>query len=380
MRHIHETFKGTRTVRWLQSGRVQTVEVLTGEKIDWQSTVSKGPKGGFKPYEMRYLESAGFDGTLLYFGDEQWEGAIAQCTDVAYKATAPNLYNNLLSKMNEAVIGASVNAPVAMAEARKTGKMLKEAFTPRGIMSQYVNMVTKSLPKGRRFKYGSPLHIPSNLWLQWSYGWKPFASDLYNLADLSMERAEGSMSRLKVTAKETAVPLVNGIYGCTGDLIGSVDIFGKMIIDLDTSKIFAHNTSRWTALNPAVIAWELVPYSFVVDWFYDIGGYLSNLERSAQAAPAFKAGMWTRYKRFEGKQKLSGYTSWCKGDAYADVRCGEMKRHVLPYYPFPRLPSFNIDLGSNQWNSAAALLYQQLEHKMRSVEKPKKAKPSRFHF
>lgn len=44
-------------------------------------------------------------------------------------------------------------------------------------------------------------------------------------------------------------------------------------------------------LNPATVAWELAPWSFVVDWMYDFGGLLSSLTDLA------------------GVQVLNGYTS-----------------------------------------------------------------------
>ena len=31
-------------------------------------------------------------------------------------------------------------------------------------------------------------------------------------------------------------------------------------------------------LNPLSVAWELVPYSFVADWFLPVGSYLNNLD------------------------------------------------------------------------------------------------------
>jgi hypothetical protein len=44
-------------------------------------------------------------------------------------------------------------------------------------------------------------------------------------------------------------------------------------------------------LDPASVVWEIVPYSFVVDWFVPFGTYLSNLN----AIPKLKGRFLTTY-------------------------------------------------------------------------------------
>jgi hypothetical protein len=44
-------------------------------------------------------------------------------------------------------------------------------------------------------------------------------------------------------------------------------------------------------LNPATVAWELVPYSFIADWFVPVGDYLTGL--TADCGLVFKGGSVT---------------------------------------------------------------------------------------
>ena len=74
-----------------------------------------------------------------------------------------------------------------------------------------------------------------------------------------------------------------------------------MVSDADKARM----VSTYTSMNPASIKWELVPYSFVVDWFYDIGSYLRGCETSTIYSSVFKAG-WTSELRLNKTQYLGG--------------------------------------------------------------------------
>jgi hypothetical protein len=117
-------------------------------------------------------------------------------------------------------------------------------------------------------------------------------------------------------------------------------------------------------MNPLSITWELIPYSFVVDWFVDIGSYLRNFETGLLYNSIFLSGYKSELYRYGAEltcgfaQHVSGDMKYIARDLNAMTRRVEFSRTVLGTYPLPNRPSIKADLGSSQLLSAAALLRQ----------------------
>jgi hypothetical protein len=120
--------------------------------------------------------------------------------------------------------------------------------------------------------------------------------------------------------------------------------------------------AKWSSLNPYSLAWELMPYSFVIDWFLDIGSYMRNLETALIADNQFNSGSLSTlvYCKIRGVVNYSGRNvggsefQQLRGDA--EKYQSDFTRVLLPSYPLPSLPSFQADLGASRLLSAAALL------------------------
>jgi hypothetical protein len=128
----------------------------------------------------------------------------------------------------------------------------------------------KSLPRGS--------NVP-NKWLELQYGWKPLMSDVFGAVDALSKRQR---SDWRVTAKatrkvETVVSKdINGFYQstCRAQVLQSV--FTRIDALPDNEAIIS--LVSLGVLNPFNVAWELVPFSFVVDWALPIGDYLQSLD------------------------------------------------------------------------------------------------------
>lgn len=119
---------------------------------------------------------------------------------------------------------------------------------------------------------------PGGRWLEYSYGWSPLISDVYNILD----KGFGDINFI-VTGRAKGVRKNSLSYSWTGS--GPYHRGSGYTFTLDrascTAKISIPNTafgaiSSWGLDNPAVLAWEALPYSFVVDWFYPVGDYLND--------------------------------------------------------------------------------------------------------
>jgi hypothetical protein len=254
------------------------------------------------------------------------------------------LYNQALSNVYEKIRG-DLDLSVDIAESAQTRRMFREL----GRWERYLGRWNP-----RRW---------ANEWLQYQYGWKPLLKSCYGAAtELRQHVAEktqkftGSASQSFTDFKTPQRPFFNTfteiLTQCKGKEGCRIVLFYKPR---------QNDLARWTSLNPVSIAWELMPYSFVVDWFIDIGSTLRNLETS-----------------FLYNQYVTGYVDelyavQCKEDVdffvqpFVNVyqfkskgyrRRIEFNRTVLTSAPTPRLPQFKVKLGWQRWVSAWALSSQ----------------------
>lgn len=128
----------------------------------------------------------------------------------------------------------------------------------------------------------------ANDFLAWKYGIKPLIGDLYGAAEHLAEyisRAAPLKSNGHAKATYSKVEQVQFFGGATGIGGGSSGVYEvrKATIRVKYGSSFGvnDNIKRQAAslgfTNPKNVAWELLPLSFVVDWFLPIGDFLSSL-------------------------------------------------------------------------------------------------------
>jgi hypothetical protein len=135
----------------------------------------------------------------------------------------------------------------------------------------------------------------------------------------------------------------------------------KVLLDLKTNSL--NEISNYTSCNPVSIAWELIPFSFVVDWVVDVGGYIRNLESAILTNNRFLGGYTTIVSRVHNVRSTTGgnYVGPNQFTVYnlnGNATYVRKDRTIMTNYPFPRLPRFSVDLGSGRMLNAAALLSQ----------------------
>jgi len=293
-----------------------------------------------------------------------------------------NLYNQALSDLNGR-LRSEIDLSVDILQGRQTANMVKTAVNT----VNYVRSFRKALLRdwffegtrkrtsmnshvkdwfreGIRDKPWKPRQVGSK-WLEFQYGWKPLAQTIY---DSVIELNREFPSRLVLEQKSLSI--TSGSQKQQSQLDPSIQetitwnmserILLKCRFNPPASS--AQLLSNFTSLNPASIAWEMTPYSFVVDWFYDVGGYLRNMETALLYSNNFVDGFYTYTRRYSHKAITAGqYTlgsdvitinaSFDRIDSYKN-------RTPLGSYPSPKKPRFRFDLGSGQLLNAAALLSQ----------------------
>lgn len=290
-----------------------------------------------------------------------YEGCIAfNTTDPFLTGVSfpPNLDNRTLSKLNEVVRG-SLDLTVGLAQAGQTMRMLNIVKSIREYTHRPIN-----------FSWKQAVNDIASARLAWMYGWKPLASDLYGAVDESLRVVINELENFKVRCSERVETGQSGQFSFQnfGNASGPIIRDGKYTCEIGLTLTTAGlNAARWMSLNPLSVAWELVPYSFVVDWIIDVGSYLRDVETSLLYSNRFVNGYITRCTFFDATWstdvvRQSGtnpkYTYMVK--AAASCRYRQLARTKLFTYPAPYLPHFEVDMGASRLLNLAALIGSKL--------------------
>lgn len=124
----------------------------------------------------------------------------------------------------------------------------------------------------------------ANRWLEMQYGWKPALQDIYGAASaLSTKVNEGFPQYVQASsrvdfdeAREVSATFDGGTYSYVKTHRQTVSLRSKARFVVKSSNL--KTLSQLGITNPALLAWELIPCSFVVDQILPIGNWLSSLD------------------------------------------------------------------------------------------------------
>lgn len=196
------------------------------------------------------------------------------------------------------------NAPVFAAEASKTGEMvyarakqlanifmsLKRGDIGRAITSlhpQFNERVTvrrrnRIIRRFNRARFVDPRQAAADTWLELQYGWIPFVLEVSSAVNTLMDVVDEPSNRvIRVQGKQKAGSRTT--FTETGDYpqLVSTTVDSQSVsvrVKWRAEALSVDLPGRFGLTNPLEVAWELLPYSFVVDWFVPIGDYLSALD------------------------------------------------------------------------------------------------------
>jgi hypothetical protein len=189
------------------------------------------------------------------------------------------LYNIALQRLYEQLRG-DLDLSTAVAEASESKRLLTS-------IHRLENYVTGS----GKWK---TLQTAGKNWLAYSMAWKPMVQDIYGAADELVRAKYPSMLRINSSAQEKMPGNVRltKLYASDPEQVATlrgVEGVRFRTMWIDDGKF---DIARWTSLNPVSIGWELMPYSFVVDYFYDVGNMLRSYETAMLYNTKFKSGYW----------------------------------------------------------------------------------------
>lgn len=167
-----------------------------------------------------------------------------------------------------------INLGMMLAEYEQTAQMFA------GSASRLVKLYRQARKGNLRgfFKTAKKAADPLDNWMMYRYGIRPFIQDANAIHEILLNA-------------QRKVPLVKKIKGRrirdnrtftskVGSEVRSQRWFAssQRVAWVKFTASFSRNMQDLGLTNPPALLWEVIPFSFVVDWFIGIGDYLSSLD------------------------------------------------------------------------------------------------------
>lgn len=204
-------------------------------------------------------------------------GAPIPNTQNAYQPEITQAYGRLVGEVtNNAQLGAT------LAEGHQSIRMMTQRFVQLADFTKrlrrldfvgaarVVNLAI--VPKGVSAKRSL-----ANNWLEYSFGWKPLIQDIYSAVD----HLQNPINSITPKGRAKSTHNVRIESGRPTDAVYSLDTslgirYAKIGCEITINNPNLYLANKLGLANPASVIWELIPFSFVVDWFATVGEFLAS--------------------------------------------------------------------------------------------------------
>lgn len=174
-------------------------------------------------------------------------------------------------------------------------------------------------------------------YLEWHFGWLPLASDIKSAFDILKEDLKPALllsARKGVTTRLRVDPSkLNYGGGVFESLSGDIVRTHKVTLHAKLDDVYLHQAQQAALLNPLSLAWEIIPYSFVVDWFVPVGNVFQAL--SDTAGLTFVAGSKSVSGLYLWEGQLKVNPPWIGTGASMKAGSWGNRRETLSSFPHP---------------------------------------------
>lgn len=159
----------------------------------------------------------------------------------------------------------------------------------------------------------------ANSWLEMQYGWKPLLSEVFNACHDLASRFEKRPDDIRIAAGYKSAGSYKYVLNLSGTKPspprpklytfmsdGTISRQVGFVCYAQVIDPSLRTKANLGLTNPLSVAWELVPFSFVVDWFAPIGPYLDSL--SATSGLTYVRGSKSSLQKSEIFGKINGVT------------------------------------------------------------------------
>lgn len=203
-----------------------------------------------------------------------------------------SLYLKVYNAFKEEV-GKNVQAGVALAEGRQAMDMIVKRLSQ---LTNFANNLRRGrfLDAAKDISYNLSLRHKKKLeksyvkgnaknfadnYLEFHFGWSPLMGDIHDAAEVLSEPILPHSIKVKRGAYFNTYTSLNSDNGNDrtwgGDKYSTYQAI-TLRANVEVSNPNLALAQQCGLVNPLTIAWELVPFSFVVDWFVNVGDFLNT--------------------------------------------------------------------------------------------------------
>jgi hypothetical protein len=344
----------TKTIPRKDGFRVSTNYVAFFGKVrpSGFSYIAKPSAGSVQRYRCNGVSSTGASGL-----SDIWR---IGCVN-AYPNTVPDVSTNMLNRCYSETINkfksGDFNMGVAVGEARRTISFITESL-------QTFYTALRACKRGDFARMSTLLKIKlsmgwvrsnwQNVWLEVWYGWLPLINDIYGA--YQVVRNGWSTTSPLISVRRVIEWTPSYPKPIQGTVVGDVTVGVETKIYYRISDPWLFDLDKLGLINPASVLWELVPFSFVIDWFLPVSGYLQAL--TASVGISHYDGYQTSFARGKYKVQWVSYLLYVSGDPETvDVEYSCMRRVRLATFA-PPLPYVKFGLTATRAITTIALIRQ----------------------
>lgn len=336
--------------------------LVTENRYVWNQT--QPASGGYdlriRPYSEVYTMP---DSPSVFIAESEFR-ALQRLISNANQGINSNMAQNIaqVSQLSALVFGTANTLVRALTQLKR-----------KNIVGAVRTLMAGQRPGRWQGPIGSPSiwkSVASN-WLQLQYGWKPLLSDIEGLFKVmgNLAGPQDFIQRASSTAsaqRNYTIQYPPG-GGLTGDTPG---ITTFMVTSTTRYKIRFRIENPLQAFfaqtgftNPINLGWELLPFSFVVDWFVPIGSYFETF--SSFGGCTFLGGSVSRLTKIRG-DSCFGYHGPAVGEPTViinhtasqvreETRYGRERLNTFPSSVVPSFNSAGLQAGNRAANAIALL-------------------------
>lgn len=219
----------------------------------------------------------------------------------------------------------------------------------------------------KSFKKDQPQAIARG-WLELQYGWRPLLNDIYGAAEV----LANSRYKMPTQGRVVATHVLDRSWTQTDKILNRnlvpatsryhVKHITKYVVYFSIANDVRYALAQLGIANPALIAWELTPWSFVVDWFIPIGNWISTFD--ATHGLSFEKGTKSTLVVTTARQSCdvvnfgTPFTFYARVDARSSTEWVDHKRDPIFSFPGNSFPAFKNPFSFEHAANAIALLTQ----------------------
>lgn len=266
--------------------------------------------------------------------------------------------NAAYSNFREAAIGQNSQLGTFIAEGRKAlgmvanrALMLYHAYLAlrKGRFAYFLRELKLNPRNRQRQRLRQTADNAADLWLEYWFGWSPSLDDIYSsLMVLEKDIPSGRYHGQSITARNALVR--SGIIYHTENVSYVCKMGGTVTLSNPNIALAA----QLGLVNPVSIAWNLVPFSFLADWVFDVGVWLESFTDflGFDVSAAYTTFYMHGHVNSEVRYALPHTSAWTDMELYHHIRTGGITR------PIPNLElATNLGASVTRAASAVALLH-----------------------